>query len=373
MTVHHLYLHVPFCVRRCSYCDFAVTVASEAPSAAWLDAIEAELRQVVGRESLELPLRLRTVYVGGGTPSLLGAGTMAALRRLLEGYAVWDANEVEWTAEANPESFGDAVAEDWSAAGVNRVSLGAQTFHPPSLQWMGRRHGADGPAHAVATARAAGLENISIDLIFGLPSRLGRDFEADVTKVLELAPEHVSLYGLTAEQATPLGRWVAEGRERLADDETYEREFLAAAAAFTCAGFEHYEVSNFARTGRESKHNRAYWEGTAYLGLGPGAHSFLPPRRVWNMRDWAEYARRLAKGESPRDNEETVDPDGAALERAWLGLRTNMGIEPANPGQGRLAELWCSRGWAVSERGRVRLTPRGWLLLDRLAVEYVAA
>lgn len=372
MTVRHLYLHVPFCVRRCSYCDFAVTVAREATSAAWLDAIEAELRLVVEQEALPLPLRLRTVYIGGGTPSLLRAGTMAALRRLLERFARWD-DDLEWSAEANPESFSRAVAEDWRVAGINRVSLGAQTFHSPSLRWMGRLHGVDGPARAMASAREAGIDNVNVDLIFGLPSRLGRDFGADVARIVDLAPEHVSLYGLTAEPATPLGRWVADGRERLADDVAYEAEFLAAASALASADFEHYEVSNFARRGRESKHNRAYWEGAAFLGLGPGAHSFLPPRRLWNTRDWAAYARRLDAGESPRAGGETVDVGAALVERVWLGLRTTLGIDLASPAQSRLAEDWHGRGWAIVDRGRVRLTPRGWLLLDRLAVDLAAA
>lgn len=372
MTVRHLYLHVPFCVRRCSYCDFAVTVAREAPSAAWLDAIGAELRLAVERERLILPFRLRTLYVGGGTPSSLGAGTMAALRGLLDAFACWD-DDLEWTAEANPESFTRAVAEDWRAAGVNRVSLGAQAFHASSLRWMGRQHGVDGPARAFATAREAGFDNINVDLIFGLPRRLGRDLDADVARVIDLAPEHVSLYGLTAEPATPLGRWVADGRERLADDVAYEAEFLTAAAALAAAGFEHYEVSNFARGGRESRHNRAYWEGAAYLGLGPGAHSFLPPRRLWNTRDWAEYARLVGAGESARVGEENVDADAAALERVWLGLRTTLGIGVASPEQIRLAEDWQGRGWATLDRGHLRLTPRGWLLLDRLAVDLAAA
>src|SRR5690606_18225905 len=230
------------------------------------------------------PLQLRTVYVGGGTPSLLGAGAMEALRRRLEPY-VRLADDVEWTVEANPESFDEAVARGWREAGVNRLSLGAQTFDEGALRWMGRLHDADGPARAVEAARRAGIENVSLDLIFGLPARLGRDWGADLDRALALEPTHVSLYGLTAEPATPLGRWVGEGRETLADEDAYEAEYMLAADRLAAAGYVHYEVSNFARPGRESRHNSAYWTGAAYLGLGPSAHSYVPPERRWNLRD----------------------------------------------------------------------------------------
>jgi oxygen-independent coproporphyrinogen-3 oxidase len=371
--VNHLYIHVPFCVRRCAYCDFAVTATREAPAAAWLDAIEKELAQVVACEGLELPLNLRTLYLGGGTPSLLGLGVMAELRHRLQRFADWNDETTEWTAEANPESFDVGLARDWLGAGVNRLSLGAQTFHEQALRWMGRQHGAEGPALALDAAREAGFRNVSVDLIFGLPARLGRDFAADLDRIEALEPEHVSLYGLTAETATPLGRWVREGRESLADEESYEREYLLASTRLRAAGYVHYEVSNFARVGLESRHNRAYWEGVAYLGLGPGAHSYLPPTRLWNVRDWAEYAMRLGVGESPREGSERIAPSTAALEQVWLGLRTATGLTAATPAQDGLARLWSGSGWADLAEGRVRLTPRGWLLLDRLAVEFDAA
>jgi oxygen-independent coproporphyrinogen-3 oxidase len=370
----HLYIHVPFCVRRCSYCDFAVTATRAAPAAAWLDGIERELRQVVEREGIELPLELRTIYVGGGTPSSLGVGALGEMRGRLERFAVWRDEEVEWTAEANPESFDEALARDWRAAGVNRISLGAQTFQERSLRWMGRLHGPEGPARALAAARSAGFENVSIDLIFGLPARLERDWAADLERTLELAPEHISLYGLTAEAATPLGRWVKEGKEALADEDSYAAEYLLAASRLREAGYAHYEVSNFARPGLESRHNVAYWTGAAYLGLGPGAHSYQPPTRWWNVRDWAEYASRLAADGSVRESSEDIGEAEASLERAWLGLRTNAGLRASSPAQERLLAEWRERGWALRVTdGQVHLTPHGWLLLDRLAVEFEAA
>lgn len=370
MTPAHLYLHVPFCVRRCSYCDFAVTAMAQAPLDAWLGAVRAELAQRAAAAGWPLPLRLDTVYCGGGTPSLLGPDAMTLLRERLVGLAEWDAS-AEWTCEANPESFTREVARGWAAAGVNRISLGAQTFHEPALRWMGRLHGADGPARAIVAGRDAGLENISVDLIFGLPERLGRDWAADLERTLALEPAHVSLYGLTAETSTPLGRWVAEGREHLADEDTYRAEYRAAAARLGAAGFEHYEVSNFARPELASRHNQAYWDGRAYLGLGPGAHSYLPPERSWNVRDWAEYQGRLERGESPRADAERVTGAAATLERVWLMLRQARGLPRAelSAAGAQLTEGWVERGWAQDDAAAVRLTAEGWLLLDRLAVE----
>jgi oxygen-independent coproporphyrinogen-3 oxidase len=366
-----LYVHVPFCARRCSYCDFAVQATREAPTFAWLEAVGTEMRLLAEDRGWTRPLRLDTIYVGGGTPSLLGVGAMDALAERLAPFATWDAGSVEWTCEANPESFTPELAADWRQAGVNRLSLGVQTFHGPALRWMGRLHGPDGPRRAMDDARAAGFGNVSVDLIFGFPARLGRDWSADLHRALTLEPEHVSLYGLTAEAGAPLGRWVNEGRETLADEDGYADEYLLAHRALTAAGFEHYEVSNFGLPGRRSRHNGIYWTGEPYAALGPGAHAFHPPLRRWNVRGWDDYRRMLAAGRLPTEDEETVDADGAALEAVWLGLRTDAGwpLSGASPEQLALADEWRERGWATAEGGMLRLTAEGWLLLDRLAVE----
>jgi oxygen-independent coproporphyrinogen-3 oxidase len=365
-----LYIHVPFCLRRCSYCDFAVHATREPPIAEWLNAVEAELGLVAHGEGWTDPVELETVYVGGGTPSLMGAGTLADLRTRLERFAHLRAG-FEWTVEANPETLTPELAHDWRAAGANRISLGAQTFHEPALRWMGRMHGSEGPARAVAAARDAGFDNLSLDLIFALPDRLGRDWRDDLDRALALSPEHISLYGLTAEAATPLGAWVREGRETLPDEDRYAEQYRMAVERLGSAGYGHYEVSNFALPGRESRHNIAYWVGTPYLGLGPGAHSFLSPRRWWNVRDWAAYRTEVSAGRRPLENSETLDDAAARLEAIWLGLRHDRGYPRAamSSGQIELAKVWERQGWAVGERDAVRLTTDGWLLLDRLAVE----
>jgi oxygen-independent coproporphyrinogen III oxidase len=370
-----LYVHVPFCVRRCSYCDFAVQVAAEAPVDAWLDAVSGELALLAAERGWDRALALDTLYVGGGTPSLLGPGAMARLAGRLSPRVDLGAAGLEWTCEANPESFSGEVARGWRAAGVNRISLGAQTFHEPALRWMGRMHGPEGPARAMAAARAAGFGNVSIDLIFGLPDRLGRDWSEDLDRALALEPEHVSLYGLTAETGTPLGRWVGEGRESLAGEERYAFEYLLANERLTAVGFEHYEVSNFARPGLRSRHNLAYWTGAPYAALGPGSHAFYPPVRRWNLRDWEAYRCAVREGRLPVDDEETVGAADAALERVWLGLRTDAGLplDELAPAQRELAGRWRRHGLANVDGSTLRLTPQGWLLLDRLAVDLATA
>jgi oxygen-independent coproporphyrinogen-3 oxidase len=375
MSPRSLYVHVPFCVRRCAYCDFAVQATREAPTAEWLRAIEGEWDLLAEEREWSAPLRLDTLYVGGGTPSLLGEGAMEALAGAIRRHATWDPGAVEWTCEANPESFSLPLARDWRAAGVNRISLGAQSFDEGVLRWMGRLHGADGPARALAAAREAGFDNVSIDLIFGLPGRLNRDWAADLDRTLALAPEHVSLYGLTAEAATPLGRWVREGKETLADEDRYADEFLLAHRRLTAAGYEHYEVSNFGLPGRRSRHNFAYWTGVPYAALGPGSHAYYPPERRWNLRGWEAYQESIQRRELPVEGREHVSGDDEALERVWLALRTDLGypVADASTTQLDLARLWEGQGWAVVGAERVRLTADGWLLLDRLAVDFAAA
>ena len=375
MLPRSLYVHVPFCVRRCAYCDFAVQAMREAPTEEWLRAVATEWEMTAAEMGWPAPLALDTLYVGGGTPSMLAPGAMRELAGIVGRHARWDPAAIEWTCEANPESFSPAIARDWREAGVNRISLGAQSFDEGVLRWMGRLHGTEGPGRALAAAREAGFDNVSIDLIFGLPGRLERDWGADLERTLALAPEHVSLYGLTAESATPLGRWVREGRETLADEDRYADEFLLAHRLLTDAGYEHYEVSNFGLPGRRSRHNFAYWTGAPYAALGPGAHAYFPPLRRWNVRSWEEYRDALLAGRSPVEDEERVSDEDAALERVWLALRTDLGfpLEDATPVQLDLARLWEGGGLATIDGERIRLTAEGWLLLDRLAVDFVSA
>lgn len=371
-AIRSVYVHAPFCARRCFYCDFAVSVAS-ADCDVWLGALTAEIRSLEREGVFVLDDTLDTLYVGGGTPSLLGAQAMEGLLPVI-GEERLRNSDLEWTAEANPESFTQEVANGWRSAGVNRISLGIQSFHAPTLQWMGRLHGADGARAAVRIARAEGFTNLSVDLIFGLPAHLERDWASDLSEALALEPDHVSLYGLTAESATPLGRAVAEGRENLSDGEQYEEEYLLAVDRLAEAGYEAYEVSNFARPGFASRHNSVYWSGEPYLGLGNGAHSYRHPVRRWNTRDWDAYRVGTEGPGPPLGDEEELDVGKVRLERIWLGLRTTRGISLQDlPSSARnRAARWEKSSLAVAEGNVMRLTPRGWLVMDRLTVEIEA-
>jgi len=365
-----VYVHAPFCARRCFYCDFAVKVRRTGDAPTWAAALAAEIR-ILAEAGVAPAPRLATLYVGGGTPSLLGPEAMRLLREVLGEDRLADPS-LEWTSEANPESLTPEVARGWHEAGVNRLSLGVQSFQEGVLRWMGRLHGAEGARRAVDTAREAGVENVSVDLIFGLPESLERDWSRDLEEAVALGVPHVSLYGLTAEAGTPLGRRVHEGRVSMPSDDRYREEYLQAHRTLRQAGYRHYEVSNFALPGLESRHNLRYWDDSPYLGLGNSSHSYLPPVRRWNLREWDAYLQAVGEGRSPVSEEETVEGSSSALERIWLGLRTDAGI-PASwleSGAGAaLAASWEDHGLARVEGGRLVLTAEGWLLLDRLAVE----
>lgn len=369
-VVDVVYVHAPFCSRRCVYCDFAVQVRQHGDVEEWIRALAGEVSVLEQERVFSLATELKTLYVGGGTPSLLGPTAMGRLAELV-GRDRLTSPELEWTAEANPESLTPEIADGWAGAGVNRLSIGVQSFHPDALRWMGRLHGSTGPARAVGAARAAGITNLSIDLIFGLPATSGRSWTEDLQRALELDVPHVSLYGLTIEAGTALGRAVREGRERPVDEQQYREEFLEASEVLTGAGYEQYEVSNFARSGARSRHNGAYWTGEPYLGLGNGAHSFAPPVRRWNVRSWEEYLAACRDGKSPEAEREVLDAEAVDLEAVWLGLRTDAGVRAPRPGSDadRVTSRWVDRGLATLRDGRVVLTPAGWLLLDELAVE----
>jgi putative oxygen-independent coproporphyrinogen III oxidase len=358
----HLYVHVPFCARRCSYCDFSIAVRAAIPEREYAAAVGAELAL---RFPDAAPWTLDTLYLGGGTPSKLGAEGVARLLDTLRRRVIL-AQDGEVTLEANPEDVTPAAARAWRAAGVNRLSLGAQAFDDRVLAWMHRTHDAAAIPRAVAAARDAGFADISLDLIFALPEALGRDWERDLAAALELRPEHLSLYGLTVEPATPLGRWSARGQVAEAPEENYEREFVAAHEALTAAGFAHYEVSNFALPGREARHNSAYWRRVPYAGLGPSAHGFDGLTRRWNLPAYAAWMAHIAEGQDPLGGEEQVSGDSGLLEDVYLGLRTARGLH-LRPGEESGLQSWLTQGWAVLGPDRVlRLTPAGWLRMDTL-------
>jgi oxygen-independent coproporphyrinogen-3 oxidase len=367
VPARHLYIHVPFCARRCSYCDFSIAVRSSTPVEEYLEALrrELDLGEVIGST-------LDTLYLGGGTPSRLGGLGVREVLTAVRGRATISA-DAEVTIEANPDDVNDMAVAHWVTAGVNRVSLGSQSFDETVLAWMHRTHSAAQIGQAVRTLRRGGIENISLDLIFALPAHLKRSWESDLLRTLDLGPAHVSLYGLTVEAQTPLARWADRGAIVQGSEESYENEFLMAHDAISSAGFEHYEVSNFARPGRTSRHNSAYWTGARYVGIGPSAHSFDGATRRWNVSAYSEWIRRLGRGDSVISGTESLTDENRTLEEVYLGLRTQRGIAVAEHEMKRLRS-WETSGWALIEETdrRIRLTPTGWLRLDSLAADLAA-
>jgi oxygen-independent coproporphyrinogen-3 oxidase len=338
-------------------------VRREVPVEQYLSSLETELLLRFGDQQ---PTEVETIYFGGGTPSRLGGEGLARALELMQRRFSSVAG-AEITAEANPDDMSPEALRAWRRAGINRLSIGSQSFDDRVLAWMHRNHDATAIERAVHAAREAGITNLSLDLIFALPEALERDFERDVDRALALEPDHVSLYGLTVEPATPLGRWVAQGKELEQPEEGYEREYLAADRLLTSAGFEHYEVSNYARAGRRAVHNSAYWAAVPYLGVGPSAHEFDGTERRWNARAYADWRRLLAQGTDPREGYESLSQENRVAEEVYLGLRSDHGLAIA-PSELRLVQPWLDAGWAtLDDSGVLRCTAHGWLRLDSIA------
>lgn len=374
----HLYIHVPFCARRCSYCDFAIAVRKEVPSRVYVDAVLAEWSRWRGRladPGAAAPM-VETLYFGGGTPSHLDP---MELRRLIEqmiGTSPQFGNR-ETTLETNPDDVTVARALAWRVAGIDRFSLGVQSFDAGVLAWMHRVHSTAQSLEAVKMLRGETEAGISLDLIYALPPELKRDWARDLDQALALEPDHLSLYGLTVEPHTPLFKWVEGKKARVADEDRYAEEFLLAHERLTAAGFEHYEVSNYARPGKRAIHNSAYWQRRPFLGLGPSAHSAIGDRRWWNVREYAAWleAGAGALGRSGSEEfpatvagSEVIDDERRRLEDLYLGLRTSDGLKADLLTADHIAR-WVGQGWAVSAGGMVRLTPEGWLRLDALVAQ----
>ena len=331
--------------------------------------MENILQELVAR-GIEFSTEPRTIYFGGGTPSKLGGAGIASLLhgiREFSGVDKFSTKVREVTVEANPEDISVDAVRSWQAAGVNRVSLGVQSFDPGVLSWMHRGHTSEEAAVAVQTIREGGIDEVSLDLIFAIPDQVGASrLAADLDRAVALEPTHLSVYGLTVEPRTPLGRWTARGAVEEAPEERYAAEFLLAHERLVAAGFEHYEVSSYARPGHRAIHNAAYWSGAPYLGLGPSAHGFDGRVRRWNTSAYAEWSAQVEQGIDPLAGEETIGPDERLAEAVYLGLRTSDGLV-LRPEDRTTIGPWIDAGWGRQEGDRLVLTPDGWLRIDALA------
>ncbi len=367
-----VYLHVPFCATRCGYCDFNTYTLPELGSAEaprdWAEAALAEIR-LAGRVLGPARRPLRTVFVGGGTPTLLDAPVLPMLLDALRS-TFGLAPDVEVTTEANPESTDPHKLERLVAAGVNRVSFGMQSAAPHVLAALDRRHTPGRVAEAVAQARAAGVAQISLDLIYGAPGETDDDWAASLDEAIALEADHVSAYALVVEDGTRLARQVRRGEVAAPDDDVLADRYEAADDRLTAAGYRWYEVSNWARSpGAACRHNLGYWRGGDWWGIGPGAHSHVGGVRWWNVRAPAAYATRLGDGASPAQAREVLDAEDRALEEILLGVRLAEGLPLDRlSAAGRSAARRCLADGllepAALDAGRAVLTRRGRLLAD---------
>lgn len=368
-----VYLHVPFCRVRCGYCDFNTYTADEIRGVKQSDfadqaIAEVELAARVLRESGLPPRPVSTVFFGGGTPTLLPTDDLA--RMLAAVRDTWGlAPDAEVTTEANPDSIDASGLERLAAAGFTRVSVGMQSAVPHVLAVLERTHDPGNVPRVVAAAKAAGLA-VSLDLIYGTPGETEHDWHRSLDAALACEPDHLSAYALIVEEGTKLARQIARGEVPPVDDDLHAAFYEAADARLTAAGYDWYEVSNWARTpAQHSRHNRAYWLGHDWWGVGPGAHSHVGGVRWWNVKHPAAYAQRLAAGLSPAAGRETLDAETRRVERVLLQTRLIEGLptDALTPlGRRTVAQLIADElvepGPAL--RGTVVLTLRGRLLAD---------
>jgi putative oxygen-independent coproporphyrinogen III oxidase len=375
-----LYLHVPFCATRCGYCDFNTYTFAELGTSSssdsggdngpadWLAAVLAELRSAV-RVLGPAARPVSTVFIGGGTPTLLAPHVLpTVLEAIRSEFGIAPGAEI--STEANPESTDREKLDRLVEAGVNRVSFGMQSAVPHVLRVLDRRHTPGRVSAAVSEARAAGIAQLSLDLIYGAPGETDADWRASVDEAIALGPDHVSAYALVVEDGTRLARQVRRGEVPPIDDDVLADRYELADERLAAAGFGWYEVSNWARTPAATcRHNLGYWRGSDWWGLGPGAHSHVGGVRWWNVRAPAAYARRVAQGGSPAQAREVLDPESRALEEILLRVRLAEGL-PLD----RLSAAGRRAAWrqesagllepAALDGGRAVLTRRGRLLAD---------
>ncbi|WP_298273163.1 radical SAM family heme chaperone HemW [Geobacter sp.] len=377
-----LYIHIPFCVRKCRYCSFVSEADAPLSPREYTDLLLREMALRAGRGAV--PSRAPTLYLGGGTPSLLPPGEVG---RIIEtaGRLLGLEADAEVTLEANPGTVTPASLAGYRAAGVNRLSLGVQSFDDRMLATLGRVHSAREAREAFDAARRAGFDSVGIDLIHSLPGQDIGHWRGELRRAADLSPEHISAYGLTVEEGTTFARLEAQGALLLPGEEESARMFEETAELLAAFGYEHYEISNYARPGRRSRHNRVYWRRGNYLGFGAGAHSFLrspwPGVRWKNPDELARYGRLLAAGSLP--DEDVVSLSGRAAMGEWLflGLRMLDGVETARFREEFGAELEAVYGGEVERLraaglldaagGVLRLTRRGILLSNQVFARFL--
>ena len=365
------YIHIPFCAHHCGYCDFAVASGQDHLIDLYLEALGMELA------TLGSPRAVSTIFLGGGTPTYL---TAAQLERLLSDIRRWLplTDEGEWSIESTPESITPEKINVLAALGATRVSIGVQSFHPHLLPVLDRIHGPEHVAPAVEAVRRRGM-SVSLDLIFGVPGQSFDDWQSDLKRALELEPDHLSTYGLTYEKGTPLWKERERGQVKSLDEEAELAMYLLAIDRLGDTGFEHYEISNFARPGQRCRHNEVYWANHAYYGFGVSAARYVNGKREVNVRNLKDYLKRVLASESPTFQSEQLTPEERARETAIIQLRRCDGINRTEFNRQTGYSLDTLMGAKIAQHvelglledkdDRVRLTRQGKCVADGIVAD----
>ena len=359
-----IYIHIPFCKSRCKYCDFFSTTHIE-KQAQYVEALLTEMQDRLPISNTHFPIS--TIYIGGGTPSTLQVEHLQTILETIKPKATGEKQEI--TLEANPGDITPEKARAWRELGINRLSIGVQSFDDELLQLIGRRHNAEQARQAVAIAQEAGFDNISIDLMYALPSQTMEQWQKDVQLALHLGIQHISTYGLIYEEGTALTKLLMDNRLQSVDEDLEMRMYDYLVGQLTANGFLHYEVSNFALPGRHSRHNSSYWNDTPYLGLGAAAHSYDGQHRQWNIADLDEYIRQALAHQLSPEIEHLSDED-RYTERVMLGLRTSQGVAKADIDMHK-AKPYLEQGLLEDKGERVAATTQGFHILNRIIEELV--
>lgn len=361
-----LYIHIPFCASRCIYCNFYSTTRHSVRSQ-YVDALMAEL--ALRKDFLDGDSRIETIYIGGGTPSQLSREDLSRLMQYI--YNVCDCHLVETTIEVNPDDVTDSLAQCLAECGFNRVSMGAQTFDDERLKFLRRRHTANQVARAVDRLRHHGIGNISIDLIYGFPSETMDEWHEDIKRAIALDVNHISAYSLTYEQGTPLYALMEKGEIREVDDELSLGMYEHIVEMLKSHGYEHYEISNFAKKGYRSVHNSSYWSDVPYLGIGAAAHSYNRKTRQWNVLDVDKYIASIRRGEVPCESED-IDEDTHYNDIVATALRTCDGISLSSLREEQAdyllkgVEKYIDDGLMELTDGRIRISEKGVFVSDMI-------
>jgi len=367
--MNSLYIHIPFCEQKCFYCSFVVSIGQEYRIDTYMDCLEMEARHYQGET-------LKSIYIGGGTPTLISEQQLNKMFQIIHKYFKFS-SDVEWTIEANPEGLKYSKLKYLKDEGINRISLGVQSLNDNYLKYLGRNHNSSTAIEAYDQIRKAGFNNVNVDLMFSFPEQTMDELNADVTALIRLDSEHVSLYTLTIEKKS---KFYVQNIQ-LQDDRDQAQQYQFVCDALEAKGFQQYEISNFSKPNKASEHNLNYWLGGTYIGLGVGAHSHIGTKRSWNISELSEYITRLQKGLPVEEGSEELTSPDKMKEVVLFGLRMNRGVNIKqitecfgcflDGDQQKKIDQFIEGGFFVKEGDTIKTSAKGRLVLDELCAQLV--